>query len=80
MKKLSKNKWKIPLYKVNNDSDEIAKIVKNVVESNTEVVERIKEGEDIIGRNDNFTKVNFDDSFPKFLLNNKSFYNDWLVL
>jgi len=45
-----------------------------------EIKKRIKEGEDIIGRNDNFTKVNFDDSFPKFLLNNKSFYNDWLVL
>ena len=29
-----------------NDSDEIAKIVKNVVESNTEVVERIKDGEE----------------------------------
>ena len=45
-----------------------------------EIKKRIKEGEDIIGRNDNFTKVNFDDSFPKFLINNKSFYNDWLVL
>ncbi len=28
MKKLSKNKWKIPLYKVNNDSDEIDAISK----------------------------------------------------
>jgi beta-1,4-mannosyl-glycoprotein beta-1,4-N-acetylglucosaminyltransferase len=45
-----------------------------------EIKKRINEGEDIIGRKDNFIKVNLDDSFPEFLLNNKSFYSDWLIL
>jgi len=45
-----------------------------------EIKKRINKGEDIIGRKDNFIKVNLDDSFPEFLLNNQSFYNDWLIL
>ena len=45
-----------------------------------EIKKRITEGEDIIGRKDNFIKVNLDGSFPDFLLNNKSFYSDWLIL
>ena len=45
-----------------------------------EIKKRISEGEDIIGRKDNFIKVNLDDSFPEFLLNNKSSYSDWLIL
>jgi len=45
-----------------------------------EIKKRIKDGEDIIGRSDNFIKVNLDDSYPSFLLNNKSLYNDWLIL
>ena len=45
-----------------------------------EIKKRISQGEDIIGRKDNFIKVNLDDSFPEFLLNNKSSYSDWLIL
>ncbi len=45
-----------------------------------EIKKRIYEGEDIIGRKDNFIKVKLDDSFPEFLLNNKSLYNDWIIL
>ncbi len=45
-----------------------------------EIKKRINEGIDIIGRKDSFIKVNFDNSFPKFLINNKSFYKDWLIL
>ena len=45
-----------------------------------EIKKRINEGQDIIGRKDNFIKVNLDNSFPKFLINNKSFYSDWLIL
>ena len=45
-----------------------------------EIKKRINEGEDIIGRKDNFVKVNLDKSFPEFLLNNKSFYSGWLIL
>ena len=45
-----------------------------------EIKKRINEGQDIIGRKDNFIKVNLDNSFPKFLINNQSFYSDWLIL
>ena len=45
-----------------------------------EIKKRINEGQDIIGRKDNFTTVNLDNSFPKFLINNQSIYSDWLIL
>ena len=45
-----------------------------------EIKKRIKKGQDIIGRKDNFIKVNLDNSFPKFLINNQSIYSDWLIL
>ena len=45
-----------------------------------EIKKRINEGQDIIGRKDNFIKVNLDNSFPKFLINNQSIYSDWLIL
>ena len=35
-----------------------------------EIKKRINEGQDIIGRKDSFIKVNLDNSFPKFLINN----------
>ena len=45
-----------------------------------EIKKRINEGQDIIGRKDSFIKVNLDNSFPKFLINNQSLYSDWLIL
>tara|TARA_B100000131_G_scaffold170905_1_gene165110 strand:+ start:4755 stop:6194 length:1440 start_codon:yes stop_codon:yes gene_type:complete len=56
-----------------NDSDEIAKIVKNVVESNTEVVERIKDGEEklvgfLVGQIIKSSKGNINPSIAKELL------------
>ena len=45
-----------------------------------EIKKRINEAQDIIGRKDNFIKVNLDNSFPKFLINNQSIYSDWLIL
>ena len=36
-----------------------------------EIKKRINEGQDIIGRKDSFIKVNLDNSFPKFLINNQ---------
>ncbi len=45
-----------------------------------EIKKRINEGQDIIGRKDSFIKVNLDNSFPKFLINNQSLYRDWLIL
>ena len=44
-----------------------------------EIKKRINNGEDIIGRKDNFIKINLDHSFPLFLVNNKSLYKDWLL-
>jgi len=56
-----------------NDSDEIAKIVKNVIESNTEVVERIKDGEEklvgfLVGQIIKSSKGNINPSIAKELL------------
>ena len=45
-----------------------------------EIKKKISQGEDIIGRKDTFIKVNLDDSFPKYLLNNRSIYSEWLEL
>ena len=45
-----------------------------------EIKKRIDKKEDIIGRKDQFIKVDLDNSFPKFLLNNKSNYNEWIEL
>ena len=51
-----------------------------LVENVVDIKKRINEGQDIIGRKDNFIKVNLDNSFPKFLINNQSIYSDWLIL
>ena len=56
-----------------NDSDEIAKIVQNVIESNKEVVERIKDGEEklvgfLVGQIIKSSKGNINPSIAKDLL------------
>ena len=43
-----------------------------------EIKRRIDKREDIIGRKDQFIKVDLDNSFPEFLLNNKSNYKEWI--
>ena len=43
-----------------------------------EIKRRIDKREDIIGRKDQFIKVDLDNSFPQFLLNNKSNYKEWI--
>jgi len=45
-----------------------------------EIKKRIKEGDDIIGRNEKYKAIILDDSFPEYLLNNKKNYLDWLAL
>tara|TARA_Y100000590_G_scaffold174159_1_gene199174 strand:+ start:1548 stop:2360 length:813 start_codon:yes stop_codon:yes gene_type:complete len=45
-----------------------------------EIKKRIIAGEDIIGRKDSFIRISLDNSFPKFLIDNKSIYKDWLAL
>ena len=44
-----------------------------------EISKRVTKGEDIIGRPDNFFKVDLDETFPEFLLKNKKNYSEWIV-
>ena len=44
-----------------------------------EIKKKIENQIDIIGRNDSFTKVVLNENFPEYLLNNKEFYEDWLI-
>jgi len=44
-----------------------------------EINKRIKEGKDIIGRNENYNFINLDDKFPEFILKNKEIYQDWII-
>ncbi len=43
-----------------------------------EIKQRIVKKKDIIGRDDNFNKIEIDESFPVYLQNNKNFYKDWI--
>ena len=45
-----------------------------------EIKKRIENGKDIIGREDNFKKIELDKSFPDYLINNKAKYKDWIEL
>ena len=45
-----------------------------------EIRNRVKNGSDIIGRNDYFLKVEIDNSFPEYLVNNLDNYKDWIKL
>ena len=44
-----------------------------------EIEKRIKSGEDIIGRNHIYEKINLDYNFPDYLQNNKKLYRDWII-
>ena len=44
-----------------------------------EIKKKIKNQTDIIGRNDSFTKIALNENFPEYLLNNKEFYEEWLI-
>ena len=43
-----------------------------------EITKRIKNKEDIIGRDDKFEKILIDDSYPDHIIKNKNFYKDWI--
>ena len=46
---------------------------------NKEIIkQKIKEGKDIFNRNFFFKKVNIDKKFPKFLVDNKDIYKNWI--
>ena len=44
-----------------------------------EIKKRINFGQDIIGRNETYEAQNLDNSFPKYILENKSAYKEWIV-
>ena len=44
-----------------------------------EIKKRIKSGADIIGREDKYKKIELDNTFPSFILNNVSEFKDWIV-
>jgi len=43
-----------------------------------EIKKRVKGGDDIIGRNDKFLKINIDQSYPKYFLDNLTKYKSWI--
>ena len=40
---------------------------------------KIKEQVDLFERGHKYQKINFDESFPNFLVNNKEYYKDWIL-
>ena len=44
-----------------------------------EIKRRIEDGKDIIGREERYDAIDLDESFPKFILENKELYQDWLI-
>tara|TARA_B100000073_G_scaffold64860_1_gene47977 strand:- start:644 stop:1456 length:813 start_codon:yes stop_codon:yes gene_type:complete len=55
------------------------KIDKKFLDIN-EISKRIELGHDIIGRKDNFSKIELDNSFPNYLLDNREKYHEWIQL
>ena len=55
------------------------KIDKKFLDIN-EISKRIELGHDIIGRKDNFSKIELDNSFPNYLLENREKYHEWIQL
>ena len=48
--------------------------------SNISVIEnKIINQTDLFGRGHKYIKVNLDNSFPKYIINNKNLYNDWIL-
>jgi len=43
-----------------------------------EIKKRIKKGQDIIGRNENFKPIILDGKFPNYILKNKLYLKDWI--
>ena len=50
---------------------------KNINEKNIE--EKIINNEDIFGRGIKLKKINIDDTYPEYIVNNKDKYSDWII-
>ncbi len=44
-----------------------------------EIQKRIKNGSDILGRDENFLPIKIDDGFPDYILEKKKSLNDWII-
>jgi len=44
-----------------------------------EIEKKIKNGQDIIGRDDIFSRIDLDDTYPEYILNNKIKFKNWIV-
>ena len=44
-----------------------------------EIKKRIDSGQDLIGRKEDYKPKKLDDTFPKYLLENKALYKEWIV-
>ena len=44
-----------------------------------EIKKRMNLGQDIIGRNDIYEKIEIDSTFPSYILENKNLFKDWIV-
>ena len=45
----------------------------------TIISDKIKDQVDLFERGHKYQKINFDESFPNFLVNNKEYYKDWIL-
>ena len=43
------------------------------------IEEKISNKKDLFNRGHNYRKINFDDSFPKFILDNLIKYKEWII-
>ena len=43
------------------------------------IKKNIHQGKDLIGRDHDYVSVNIDESFPRYLLDNKELYKDWII-
>ena len=44
-----------------------------------EIEKRIQSGADIIGRDDKYNKIELDNTFPSYILENKHLFQDWII-
>ena len=43
------------------------------------IKKRISLGEDLFNREINYKKVNIDETFPEYIINNKEMFKDWIL-
>ena len=44
-----------------------------------EIKNKIENSQDIIGRDDKFEKIQIDNSYPKYILENKKKFSNWII-